>query len=305
MELFGTIQTTQNKQIFYCEKCQYKTIWKQNYNKHLLTPKHNLGSFGNHWKYESICTIKSHKCDNCNNIFKTPSGLWKHKKKCIKQTIITPDEPCSNIIIDLIKQNQEFKELLLEQSKQIIQLSSVAANNCTTITTNNTNINNNNKFNLHFFLNETCKDALNLTDFIDSLKITMSDFEHFGTHGFVEGISRIFVKGLKELDVSKRPIHCTDLKREVIYLKEKNTWEKDDEERNKIKKAIKSIAYKNTRMIPEWKQANPSCMDGDSKKNTQYMKILSESMGPSTKEEEDANCNKIIKNILKEVTIVK
>jgi len=172
--------------------------------------------------------------------------------------------------------------------------------------TNYSNINSHNKtFNLNMFLNEKCKDALNINEFIDSLKITLSDLENIGENGFVNGISKIFVNGLKSLDVYKRPIHCSDLKRETMYLKEQNVWEKDNENNDRLKKAVKLIAHKNMLKINDWKDANPQCKNSDSKKNDQYLKILIGTAGPTNNSDEILDYNKIIRNIAKEVTIDK
>ena len=171
---------------------------------------------------------------------------------------------------------------------------------------NKTCINNttNNKFNLNFFLNEQCKDALNITDFINSLQMQLKDLENFGTLGYVQNISKIFIKGLKSLDICKRPIHCSDLKREILYVKDQNAWEKDKEQSN-MTSAIKKIAHKNIKQIPEWENANPTFMDIDDKKNDQYMKMVDQVMGGATTEDDINNYNKIIKNVIKEVVVDK
>jgi hypothetical protein len=171
-------------------------------------------------------------------------------------------------------------------------------------TVNNT-INNNQRFNLNFFLNEKCKDALNISEFIDSLKITLTDLEHVGEVGFVNGISQILVNGLKELDVCKRPIHCSDSKREVMHVKENNVWEKEDETKPKIIQAIRKIADKNIKTIPEWKQENPDCRDSQSKKSDQYLQIVAEATGGHNKETDQDKYEKIIKRIAKETMIDK
>jgi hypothetical protein len=198
-------------------------------------------------------------------------------------------------------QNQEFKDLILEQNKIIMELAKNAGNNNTI---NNTNCNNK-TFNLQVFLNEKCKDALNISDFVNSLKLTLEDLENVGDKGFVDGITRILVNGLKKLDVYKRPIHCSDLKRETMYLKNENIWEKDNENKENMKKVIKQIANKNINKIYDWKDKYPDCRFSDSKKNDQYSRIIIESMGASTIEEDQVLYEKIIKNIAKETTIDK
>ena len=168
----------------------------------------------------------------------------------------------TNLVFDIVKQNQEFQKLISEQGKQLIEISknnSITNNNCINNTINN-------KFNLQVFLNDKCKDALNITEFIESLKITFNDLENVGALGYVEGISKIFMKGLNQLDIYKRHIHCSDLKRETMYIKEQNTWERDNEDKNKLKMVIKNIAHKNTKVIPFWRDANPDSSDINSKK---------------------------------------
>jgi flagellar motility protein MotE (MotC chaperone) len=196
------------------------------------------------------------------------------------------------LILELIKQNQEFQKKMFELMKD----SGGVINSNNIITTNN------NKFNLNFFLNETCKDAMNLSEFVDSLQITLADLENVGKLGYAEGISRIFTKGLKELEVHKRPIHCSDLKRETVYIKNENKWEK---ERDQLKKAIKQITNKNIRLIPKWKEDNPGHQDYHNNKNDEYLKIMYESMGPTDEVEESKSFARIISNLAKETIIVK
>jgi hypothetical protein len=250
-------------------------------------------------------------CD-CEKEFKTRSGLWKHKKMCSqnicddkKTQLFDICEQSNNItpelVLNIIQQNQEFKDLLLEQNKIIIEMSK--NNN----TTNNTNINNNshNKtFNLQFFLNETCKNAMNIMDFVDSIKIQLADIESIGQLGFVNGISKLIIKNLKALDENMRPVHCSDPKRESLYVKDANVWEKEDSENKKIKKAIKYISHKNICALPEWKAKYPDCIYSDSKKSDQYNHIIIEAMGGSGDNDAE-KADKIVKKIAKEITIDK
>jgi len=167
------------------------------------------------------------------------------------------------------------------------------------------NINSNNKtFNLNVFLNEQCKDAMNITDFVDSLQIQLSDLEAVGKMGFIEGISNIIIKNLKALDIYKRPVHCSDSKRETMYVKHENKWEKDNDEKQKIRQAVKRVAYKNTKMLKAFREKHPDCNKSESKFADQYNKLVVETMGgrgDNDKEKED----KIIRNIAKEVIIEK
>ena len=227
----------------------------------------------------------------CGKMYKHMSSLCNHKNECVFD-FRHDNFDMKKLVMDVVKQNQEL-------SKQIIELSS---SKNVSIVQNNTTTIHNNKFNLQIFLNETCKDALNLTDFVDSLQLSLTDLENFGDNGFVDGISKIFVRGLEELDISKRPIHCSDLKRETMYIKNSDVWEKENEEKNHLKKAIVCISDKNITQIPQWKKENPEYRDGESKKNDQYMHIINESI---TKETDDDNFHKIIKNVAKSVMIDK
>jgi hypothetical protein len=226
-------------------------------------------------------------CSNCNKNYNTNSGLWKHKKGCNTNEYKQKDD----LINYLIKENQEFKHLILEIVKK------------DTIVTNNTN-SHNKTFNLQFFLNETCKDAMNIMDFVDSIKLQLSDLEKVGRIGYVEGISNIITTNLKALDITQRPIHCTDNKRETLYVKDENKWEKEADEKNKIRKAIKMVAHKNIKVLPKFKESHPDCSKSESKYSDQYNKIMVESFGgygDNDIEKED----KIIKNIAKGVGIEK
>jgi len=296
---------------FCCKSCDYYTSRKSQYDRHILTRKHI--------ENDKMMTKSSEKvpkeaetifaCE-CGKEYKHRQGLWKHKKSCNSQEPTTtenlpPLDMSYNIILEIVKQNQEFKELLIEQNKenqklqqQLLEIAKEGKiiNNTTT---------NNNNFNLQFFLNEQCKDALNIMDFINQLKLNTSDLDMVGRVGYSEGISKLFIRGLKELDVFKRPIHCSDLKREIVYVKDKDAWEKDNDEKNKMKNAIKYIAAKNFRQIKDWKQENPESDDYDSKKHMDYHQIVIHSMGGSTKEEDEKHYNKIIRNVSKEIVINK
>jgi hypothetical protein len=282
---------------FYCDICDYGTCKKSSFDNHNESKKHQ-----NNEKYAKIC-LKKYICENCDKSFNDRAGIWRHKKKCqiIEKQHSESNSNTNENLFEILKQNQEFKDLILEQNKIIMELAKNAGNN--TIN-NNTNCNNK-TFNLQVFLNEKCKDALNISDFVNSLKLTLEDLENVGDKGFVNGITRIFVNGLKKLDVYKRPIHCSDLKRETMYLKNENIWEKDNENKENMKKVIKQIANKNINKIYEWKDKYPDCRFSDSKKNDQYSRIIIESMGASTIEEDQVLYEKIIKNIAKETTIDK
>ena len=201
---------------------------------------------------------------------------------------------------ELQKQNNEFKELLIEQNKTIID-----AIKHTNNTTNN-NVNSHNKtFNLQVFLNEDCKDAMNITEFVNSIQLQLSDLESVGQLGYVEGISNIIIKNLKALDVTKRPVHCTDPKRETIYIKDGDVWEKDEDDNKKLRKMIRSVAFRNCKNTRLFKEKYPECMDGDSKYSDIYNKIIIEVMGGDPKNNDIENQNKIMRKIAKVMTIDK
>ena len=218
--------------------------------------------------------------------------------------ILKENKEIQNVLIEQNKQLQnkllEKDNVLIEQNNKIIELASKQVSN---ITNNNTT--NNTQFNLNFFLNETCKDAMNITDFVNSLQVQIADLEKTGKIGYVEGISGILLRGLRELDYTMRPIHCTDLKRETVYVKDENSWEKDDNEKAKLKLAIQRVARKNLRTLPRWQEENPDFRILDTKENDDYLKIALNSMGGQTDTEHEKYVEKIMKNVLKEVVIEK
>jgi hypothetical protein len=296
---------------FLCEKCNFITSNKKDYNRHIQTKKHivnHSGVFINQKKPQK--TPDDCSCD-CGKIYKDKSGLWRHKKKCTfhMNRIELLEQENNNIDLNvdkddlikyLMKENGEFKDMLIEQNKAVMKVCKE-----TTGYINNTNINSNNKtFNLNVFLNEECKDAMNLMDFVNSLKIQLSDLESVGKLGFVEGISNIIVKNLKAMDINKRPVHCSDSKREIMYVKEENKWEKENIEKNKLRIAIKHVAHKNSKILPEFKAKYPDCINSESKKSDIYNKLIIESMGGSGDDDMNKEA-KIIKNIAKEVVIDK
>ena len=284
---------------YFCEKCDYNTLKKTDFNKHLLTEKHNRNvlAINSIEKSNENESNKKFSCEKCNKNYCDYSGLWRHKKKCIH--VISNDKEISDreLILMLVKQNadlakdnSEFKNLMMEVIKN-------GTHNNTETHTNS----HNKSFNLQFFLNETCKNAMNITDFVDSIKLQLSDLENVGEVGYVKGITNIIVKNLKALDVTKRPVHCTDSKREVIYVKDDNKWEKDTDDKIMMKKLVKKISNKNIGLIPDFKAKYPDCIYSESKKSDQYNKLIVEAfeLGDGEKQE------KIIKNVVKEVVIDK
>jgi hypothetical protein len=229
--------------------------------------------------------------------------LWKHKKKCGEKKLTATSTPntqdsdikmLTNMVMDVVKQNQELTNKIVDICK-----------NTSSTNISNSSINSHNKtFNLNVFLNEQCKDAMNIMDFVDSLKLQLADLEAVGKLGYVEGISNIIVKNLKALDVHKRPVHCSDSKREVMYIKDEDKWEKENEEKNKLRKVIKKIANKNSRLLPQFKEKHPDCGKSDSLFSDQYNKLIVEAMGGSGDNDLEKE-DKIIRKIAKEVTIDK
>jgi len=319
---------TNPTQKYNCKSCDYRTSKKSSYDKHLTTAKRATFIVSN--LIAQSCP--EHKCVNCDKIYKSRVGLWTHKKKCkeeepkkeeedIKsnmdlimeilkqnQTIMsenqefkgmiiekpTSENNDSSLIIELLKQNQDFKNLMIEQnkymmeqSKQMMELAKNAGNN-----NNNTT-----KFNMQIFLNETCKDAMNITEFVNSLVLTFKDLEDLGRYGYTQGITNIFTRGLQATEVSKRPIHCSDMKRLIIYINDVNGWEKDNSSQEKVIQLIRKIAGKNLRQATEWMRINHSMIHGpDSYEQRQYLKMISQWFG-GTDEENVKIYNKIIRNI--------
>ena len=291
---------------FNCQNCHYNTSKKSSYEKHLTTSKHIQLTTVNKPGTDCLQNFTDYNtfiCHNCDKKYKSRVGLWKHKKKCSQSNAQTQqpsttntDEPTDKqLIMMLIKENVEVKTMMMEQQNLMLEVIKNGTHN----TTNNHTNSHNKAFNLNFFLNETCKDAMNIMDFVDSIKLQLSDLERVGDIGFVDGISNIIIKNLKDLDVTERPIHCTDKKREVLYVKDKDKWEKD-EEKNKIKKAIKKVANKNIRLLPAFKEKYPDCNNSISNHSDKYNKIIIESM-----DTDGENENRIIKNISKQVIVQK
>jgi len=292
---------------FCCEICDYNTRRKGNYEIHILSKKHqnNEITTDNNIIKQNI-SKKSH-CKKCDKNFNDRAGLWRHKKKCKieedKNDILNTNENkifelTNETIINILKQNSEFQQILLEQNKTILELSK---NN--SITNNTTHTNSHNKsFNLQLFLNETCKDAMNITDFVNSLQLQLSDLEKVGEVGYIEGISNIIIKNLNALDITLRPVHCTDKKRETMYIKDENKWEKEDENKAKMHKMVRRVTNKNIDLISEFKQLHPDWKKSTSKVSDQFNKIIIESMGGSGDNDFEKE-EKIIKRVAKEVLI--
>jgi len=294
-----TEKTKKNEKKYKCINCHFFTSKKTDYSIHLTTLKHiNNGlTTENNRKNDKN---ENHKleCLMCDRTFNDRAGLWRHKKKCETNycnedfiTCINDVTKQEKLIEYLLKENSEFKQLMIDQNKQLLEIAKNSGNNNTT-----------NNFNINFFLNETCKNAMNIMDFVSQLQVGIKELEDTGRLGFAEGISNIFINGLKKMDISDRPIHCSDLKRETMYIKDKDQWSK---EKTVLTTAIKHVAHKNMKQISEWSKVHPEYNDSMSKQNDKYLKIVSESMCGSTKEESYKNYTKIISNVAKQVIIHK
>ena len=310
---------------FNCEICDIKCSRESEWNRHKLTRKHLNRANGNFLETQNFTDKINYFCSVCNKNYQTKGGLWKHEKKCINETknetknenIVVQDSSqneikiLTNLVLEIVKSNtelqkqsQEFQKQNQELQKQMIDVckttnSSSSSNNNNTI--NNNTINSHNKtFNLQFFLNEQCKDAMNIKDFVKSIKIEMSDLERVGKEGYVEGISRIILEKLKNTDIYKRPLHCSDAKRETMYIKENDVWNKDESLNNeKMIQFIKDIDNKNYDFLLKYAQEFPEVYQHDSKRNTPYLHMVLQ----STRDAE--RVNKVIKRIIKEVVINK
>ena len=300
MEIKKFPKSSQN---WECNFCDGKWSKKSLYDRHLTTAKHQKYQNGNGWKdpKQTEDHQMAYIC-KCNRSYNTNSGLWKHRQKCTQNTSepSCPTNP-SNITIDkdtimlILQQNMELQKQVIELCKE----KTVIVNNNSHNTTNN-----NQSFNMNIFLNEQCKDALNIGEFVNSLPLTLEDLENTGKVGYVKGITDIVIRGLKEMDVHKRPIHCSDLKREVMYVKDNDVWHKD-EDNVKVKKAIQNIGTRNYRQVKEWIEKYPEAKDINTKKHEQYVQIRLKCTGGSDTAEDDRLQNKILTSIAKVVHINK
>ena len=303
---------------FICEKCDYNTSKLSSYKKHLTTAKH----LGKHMETKKLLKVAEiNNCEYCNKSYHNRSSLWKHKQKCgldqCQSTNIEPEkdilsqeviekEDTNTALFELIKQNQEFKELLVEQQKenQGLQKQLLEAVKDVKHVTNNT-VNSNNKFNLNFFLNEQCKDAMNISDFLENMQLDMEDLLETGRLGYVNGISRIFINKLRELDTYKRPLHCTDLKRETLYIRDNDVWEKEENSNETLRKLVDKVANKNCKTMRQWTEENPNYTEMDTIENGEFMKLSDAILGGFGECQSKQFGDKIIRNVIKDVLIAK
>ena len=311
-----------NANIYCCEKCDFKCSKLSNYNIHCSTRKHIKRT-----KSDGILIFETKKnayqCLICNKQYQSRNGLWLHKKNCkkeekqnnieeiVKEMLIPLEEKLLaqnktqpneiSLVPEIIKQSQEFQQQMFQQMIEFMKQQSTTTNNIV-----NGNINNNNQFNLQIYLNETCKNAMNIDQFIEYLQPTLQELEDTARLGYVEGITRIIMRGLKDLEENERPFHCSDLKRETMFVKNNNDiWEKEPDEKPQLMKVVKAISRKNFCNVNAWQKEHPTWRNHDSKQNDQYNKILVNSTSGSTEEEQKNSYEKIIKNIVKETVIDK
>ena len=311
-----------NANLYSCSSCDFTCSKQSNYDSHILTRKHKILTN----TYEILPKNASMHICSCGKQYKHRQSLYNHKTQCLHTQEISvvleihndyttqisnnDDKMQTNLILELVKQNQEFKNLLIQQSNQMIEqnktIIEVAKNSQVNNTINNNNTNSNNQtFNLNFFLNETCKDAMNMKDFIKSLELSMPELEKMGEIGFAEGMSRVFVDRLNSLDITKRPIHCSDVKREIIHIKDDNKWERDNANLDRLRKIIKQLTHKNILRVDDWKKANPGCTEYNSRKNDQYLRINMEAIGPVDEVEVKRDFGKIIRRVAEHTAIDK
>ena len=322
----ATKKMPKNAEFFHCEKCNFKCSKQSNYDKHILTAKH---------KKDVLATIQQQKnanaliC-NCGKEYKNRTGLWRHKKKCpfvnersiiqeqvIEETIIDNTVqansliPQDSIVNNLMKQNEHLHKLIInrdqeqkkrdQEHKKEIEKLSEQISKISTVTNNTTN--NNNKFNLNFFLNTQCKDAMSIQSFIENLQLGCKELEHMGDVGYLNGMIDIFNNTIGNMDVYKRPLHCTDLKREVLYFKQGNDWERDSEDKKHLKKLIKNVESKNYDNLQEWQKDHPGSLQCDSRDSEHYMKIATEALGGADSNKDSIYLTKIMKHIVKDVHV--
>ena len=280
---------------FYCEYCHYKCCKKYNFERHILSWKHAQLTKGDAKTSKKEQKEQKYCCQFCDKEYTSRNGLWKHKKKCNSPKNNNENITDKDLIMMLIKENSEFRKDQTDIKEMILEIVKNGV-----INNNISNTNSHNKvFNLNLFLNETCKNAMNITDFVDSIKLQLNDLMDVGEVGYVEGISKIIVKNLNNLNETERPIHCTDKKRETMYIKDEGQWEKDDK-RIKLIKAVKKVANKNIKLLPTFREKYPDYNNSNSRTSDKYDKMMIEIMTSDIEKDE-----KIIKNISKATIIEK
>lgn len=275
---------------FYCECCHYSTSRKSQYERHLITRKHKLATNGNNLELKSS-EEKNEKNENiifnceCGKIYKDRTGLWRHKKKCsLNKTHINTNEKVElkykEMFLELMNKNDEITDVMMEQQKTIQQMIPSINN-----TINNTS---NQVFNINMFLNEQCKDAMNISDFIESIHLTFEDMTNIGSQGQTQGMANILIDKLNTIDILKRPVHCSDIKKETIYIKDKDIWEQESKDKKILKTALDKLTVKSIENMP--------CMENDP---DEYVKTINEVI------KEPREDKKIISKLAKEILLNK
>ena len=324
--------------IFYCEKCDFKCSKQSIYNRHLETVKHKRSGSIRHSLESKDTTIDDNAIDytdtDTDTDINTEFGedkLSQTDNVIIRKKPTSNEEQANKKLNYLTAENREMKmkmnimlqmmasnmasnttfqthimELMKTKDSQNIttpcsSISGGVALNGDNPTFNNTNNSHNNTFNMNMFLNEKCKDAMNMKEFVNSIELNMTDLENVGRLGYVEGMSNIFIDNLQKTDVSKRPVHCSDIKRETLYVKENNEWQRDGPKHEKMTNAILAVEQKNVVLVNEWAKANPRCMDSSTRENDKYFRLSR----IVTDGEKDGNIDKVIRKVAKKVTIEK
>jgi|UniRef100_A0A6C0AUC8 hypothetical protein len=297
---------------YFCENCQYRCSKNSEWLRHTKRKKHlNLIDTNKVQISPHICT--------CGKKYKHLSSLCKHRTICsvyldndnlqvVTQEEQPNDENASEAIIEFIKKSSEMQTFMMEQHKELQNtINELSKKHELTMKNPSTVIQNqvNQQFNLNFFLNEQCKNAINIQDFLDNIKLTVADIEATGRLGYVNGISRIFINKLKEMDVFMRPLHCTDLKRETVYIRDQNAWEKEKDEQPKLKKVVKIIARKNLKQLPAWQEKNPEYAINNSPQNEAFTQLSLTCLGAFTEEEDERDTQKILRNVFKGILVEK
>ena len=297
-----------NQLLYMCELCDYNTSKKSSYDKHLATSKH-LNRTQTTDLEQNSCQTNKFSCKKCNKTYKVRNSLWYHEQKCneipseINNEVINEN----NVVDLLINENKDFKNLILEMMKSNTDLQKQMLDMCknsNNMTINNNKNSHNKTFNMQIFLNEHCKDAMNIQDFADSFQLQISDLEKVGSLGYVDGISDIIIKKLNELDVYKRPIHCSDTKRDTMYVHADDVWSKETSDHDQVRMLVQRITAKNIRLLPIWREMYPNCKNNMHRLNETYLSLTRQAMGGfgGTIPE---NESKIIRKIAKTVFIDK
>ena len=307
------MKSSKSSKNFYCKFCNYSTSRNSQYNRHLMTAKHKILTNPNK---KSSTPQSSFVCE-CGKEYKHLSSLCAHKKTCRYLDTMYIEQYDNNItanqfekqnetssIVELIKQNQDFKSLLIEQQKENQNLQKQLIEVVKDGKTIHNTTNNNQKFNLNFFLNTTCKDAMNMSEFIENMNINFKDIENIGKNGYVEGMTNMILSRIKDLDVTKRPLHCTDLKRETMYIKDNDEWSKDTPENSKLHNMISIVSKQNYGTLPLWRDTYPECKDGNNPKYDFCMDMMRNILG-EVGDEQIRLDNKVIKNLSRHILVDK